>query len=493
MRKRLLLILLSAALFLPACSSASTDGNSDSADITGMQDGIIDGGENIEAAAVTVESVLAGLPDADYEGYIFTVMTANMSHGGEFEWRQAPEETETGEPINDALFRRARLIEEKYNINFEYIIENDVGAMANTAQRTVRSGDNAFDIVIGEMINVTRALAQAGHVYDFVDFPNVDLSQPWWVQNAMRDLMINNRFFFPTGDITPRYVLGPYFLMFNKTLFADRGLEIPYNKVLGGTWTLDELYDLTKDQTRDLNGDGVIIIEDDFFGMFNAGFTAYAMMVSSGENIIGTENGNPFVSVGNERSMNIIARITDILTAGDIYYSTDYEVFDEYRVFSSGRALFIGQTAAILHMYRDMDHEYGVIPLPKFDLAQENYYSYSQPWDSAALSVPITNENTERTGMIVEAMAAVGKYTSTPAQYNITLQTKFSRDEYTPVMLDIICETATFDLGHIYNFGGVFDALNNSLHSNTPFVSQLESILPRMEAEIERTINSFAE
>jgi hypothetical protein len=95
--------------------------------------------------------------------------------------------------------------------------------------------------------------------------------------------------------------------------------------------------------------------------------------------------------------------------------------------------------------------------------------------------------------MIIEAFAALGRYTSTPAQYEVTLQTKFTRDEYSAKMLDIICETATFDLGHIYNFGGVFDRLNNSFHRNLPFTSELERILPRMQAEIDRTIAIFNE
>jgi len=488
MKKKILLILLPVLLLCCfSLSCADNAGNNVKSDAEPGSDDALSA-DIAESGEITVESIIENLPDANYNGYIFTVLTSNLNDGGEFEWRQAPEETETGEPINDALFRRDRLIEEKYNINMRYVIEDRVGNMASMAQRTVRSGDNAYDMIIGEMIGVTRTLAQSGAVLDFSDFPNVDLSKPWWNQNAIRDLTIDNKFFFPTGDVTPRYVLGPYFLMFNKNLFANHGLDFPYEKVLDGTWTFDEFQKLIKGKTIDTNGDGTY----DFFGMFNAGFTAYAFMKSFGESIISTKDGNPFISVGNERSMNIIAKITELLTYNDMYFDLNYDVFDEYRMFTNSQALFVGQTAAILVMYRDMEDDFGIIPLPKFDLNQDSYYSYAQPWDSVGLSVPNTNEDTERTGMIIEAIAAVGRYTSTPAQYEVTLQTKFTRDEYSPKMLDIICETATFDLGHIYNFGNCFDTLNNSFHRNTPFTSELERIMPRMQAELDRTIQTYS-
>ncbi|MCL2816724.1 MAG: extracellular solute-binding protein, partial [Oscillospiraceae bacterium] len=374
--KKIFLLILVLAVFIVSCGDNAGDDNIKSG-AGQTPENLQNGGEtgandnDGETVEITAQSVLADLPDANYGGYTFTVLTSNLNDGAEFEWRQAPEETETGEPINDALFRRDRLIEEKYNINIKYIIQDRVGEMASMAQRTIRSGDNLFDMVVGEMIGVTRTLAQSGAVHDFLDFPNVDLSKPWWNQNAIRDLMIDNKFFFPTGDVTPRYVLGPYFLMFNKDLFADHGLDLPYEKVLDGTWTFDEFQKLIKDKTRDTNGDGTY----DFFGMFNAGFSAYAFMKSFGESIIGIKDGNPFISVGNERSMHIIQAITDLLTMHDMYYDLNYAVFDEYHTFTNSRALFVGQTAAILVMYRDMDDDFGIIPLPKFDLNQESYYS----------------------------------------------------------------------------------------------------------------------
>jgi len=498
MMKKILLISL-MAIFLFSCSANPDSNSKNNADpTTESQADIADDNENAsenienEETEITALDIIADLPDADYGGYTFTILTSNGAQGGEFEMRQAPEETENGEPINDALFRRGRLIEDKYNINLNYIIENDIANMLSMSQKTIKSGDNAYDMIIGELLGVTRALAQSGGVHDFADFPNIDLSKPWWNKNAIRDLTIDGKFFFPIGDITPRYILSPYFLMFNKTLFADYGLDFPYDKVLDGTWTIDEFYNLVKGQTRDLNSDGRLDGED-FYGMFNAGFSAYAMMKSCGESIISTKDGNPYISIGNERSIDIIEKITGLLVTNDIYYDTKYKPFDEYYIFSNGQALFVGQTAAILAMYRDMEYDYGILPLPKYDLNQESYYSYAQPWDSVGLSVPKTNEDTERSGMIIEALAAVGKYTSTPAQYEITLKTKFIRDEYSPKMLDIICETATYDLGHIYNFGGCFDVLNNSFHRNQPFTSQLEKIMPKMQAEIDKTIKTFSE
>ncbi|MCL2159738.1 MAG: hypothetical protein FWH48_10055, partial [Oscillospiraceae bacterium] len=53
-------------------------------------------------------SVLADLKEADYDGYEFKIWTQNWPNTTLL-LRQAPEEEETGEPINDALYRRDRL------------------------------------------------------------------------------------------------------------------------------------------------------------------------------------------------------------------------------------------------------------------------------------------------------------------------------------------------------------------------------------------------
>jgi hypothetical protein len=106
--------------------------------------------------------------------------------------------------------------------------------------------------------------------------------------------------------------------------------------------------------------------------------------------------------------------------------------------------------------------------------------------------VPKTNPNLERTGMVIEALGAVGRYTSTPAQYDITLKTKFTRDEYSVQMLDIIYENQRYDFGYIYNWGSIYDKFADCVNNDKAFASVIESITPKVEAAIDKIIDVFS-
>ena len=477
---------------LSACSQNSNDSiNSENPDNSNKSDNADNGNnDNEPEKKADAASILAALPDADYNEYEFKFWTSNRPNAT-LEIRQAPEEEETGEPINDALYKRDRLIENKYNIKIAYTLLNDVTDMTGKAKKSVMSGDNTFDIVIGDFQNVTRELAQTGAIYDFNVVPNVDLSKPWWSKYAIRDLTIDGKFYFPTGDITPRFTLSPYLMMFNKQLFMDYGLDYPYQKVLDGKWTLDALSEIIKGKGRDLNGDGKFDMND-FYGIITEGMTAVCFYRGFGQNIISIENGNPAITLGTEKSYNVISRLSELFSGNDWYVDPQYRSYEEGPPFREGRTLILTQTTGNLSLFRDMEYDFGILPMPKLDEKQDSYYSYCNPWGAVAVAIPKTNEDISRTGMLIEAFAAVGKYTSTPAQYDVTLKTKFTRDEYSEKMLDIICENASYDFGPIYNWGGCYDIILKSVFKGDAIVSAYEKIQDKMQRELQKTIDIFA-
>lgn len=487
----LIIFMLFMLISLFACSSKN-DKNKDGGYI------IVDGADSDntdeieidESLMTNVMEILAALPDADYNGYQFKIWTSNRPNET-LELRQAPEDEETGEPVNDALYKRDRLIEEKYDIKIKYTILDDLPDMHQKAEKSVKAGDNAFDYIISDFRNVTRSLAQTGAIYDFNEIPHVDLSKPWWSKYATRDMTIDGKFYFPTGDITPRFVLSPHLLMFNKQLFMDYGLEYPYDKVLNGTWTIDALNELIKGKCRDLNGDGWFDMSNDFYGMVVEDITSFSFYKGFGENMIGIEDGNPYIALGTEKSYAAIDRLRELFSTNDTYVDPLYIAYNEVPPFIEGRALFLGQTAANLYLFRNMEYDYGIVPMPKLNTNQESYYSYCNPWGAVAVAVPKTNDDIDRTGMLIEAFAAMGKYTSTPAQYEVTLKTKFARDEYSEKMLDIICENACYDFGPIYDWGGNYTQLLDCIFQNKPFTSTLEKTLGKMQSGLDKTIEIF--
>ena len=138
---------------------------------------------------------------------------------------------------------------------------------------------------------------------------------------------------------------------------------------------------------------------------------------------------------------------------------------------------------------RAMETDFGLLPFPKFDERQENYYSLVDKWDPMMVGIPITAD-AEFSGFIANALAYESGDTLMPAFYDLCLTSKVLRDDESEGMLDIIFNSRIYDIGRIYNIGdlgGVLTALTSS--RQTDFVSRFE----RIEAAAQRALENFIE
>jgi hypothetical protein len=359
------------------------------------------------------------------------------------------------------------------------------------ARNAIRAGDDAFDMGMDMMMVFVKGLAQDGAAVDFNQMPNIDLDKEWWSKYARRDLTINGRFYFPTGDITARYAGSQYIMVFNKKLFANEGMEYPYKLVLSGDWTLDAFLGMTKEKTRDLDGDGVIG-KDDFFGAVFEPMVSFSFLHASGEGLTKIVGGNPVINAATEKTINIMEKIASFM--GDTTYMwlpSNWVTYDEVPLFVQDRALFSAFTGTNLSMYKDMESDFGIIPMPKWDKTQPEYYSFCQAWGSSAVVVPQTNPDIERTGAIIESLAAASRYTVTPAAYDVTLKTKYTRDDDSEAMLDIIVSGSVYDFAYIYDWGGLYSQYESTLRKGESYITRFEAIEQRAQAAMEKTIESY--
>ncbi|MHC1694800.1 MAG: hypothetical protein AB9835_05950 [Eubacteriales bacterium] len=108
------------------------------------------------------EKLQPDLPDADYEGYDFRFLHWEIAGWGDnFKSRDLYAESETGESINDAVYKRNRYIEDKYNIKIS-LITQDIGVLGNTVKTSVLSNDNAFDVVYARGFGGLHGTAHGG-------------------------------------------------------------------------------------------------------------------------------------------------------------------------------------------------------------------------------------------------------------------------------------------------------------------------------------------
>ena len=160
---------------------------------------------------------------------------------------------------------------------------------------------------------------------------------------------------------------------------------------------------------------------------------------------------------------------------------------------SEGRALFQFTHLDRVTLLRGYDFNFGILPNTKLHESQAEYHNAVNGWCSTSISIPITAEP-ERTGIILEALTAESYYTLRTAYYEVSLKTKFLRDDESEEMLDIIFASRVYDLGNFYNWGDIFGTLNNmAAAKQTDFISRYERVMPRIERDIEKAIEMFLE
>lgn len=117
--------------------------------------------------------------------------------------------------------------------------------------------------------------------------------------------------------------------------------------------------------------------------------------------------------------------------------------------FRNGRALFYDPNINAIKDLRDMDDDFGIIPWPKYDESIDAYYSNVDAGCNLFI-VPVTCSDAERASVILEACAYEGWKSVLPIYYDVVLTTKFTRDQDSEKMIDIIRAGRVFDIGYYF-------------------------------------------
>ena len=447
--------------------------------------------------------ILPDLPDVNYEGYTFTFLSHREDNAG-WDWLESdPRElvaaVETGEPINDAVYKRNSLIQEQYGVEFEMVTNTDEKSVLN---KTVKAGDDVYDAVIIYNNNVPGTVT-ADLLTETSKLTYIDRSKPWW-DDGVNSMSVANKQYLLAGDLLILDNEATNAIIFNKDLMANYGMELPYNLAKEGKWTMDKMIELTKGIEADVNGDGTLTWGDDRFSFMVFNDTLQALLVAGGGVFADKkEDDIPYMSFAEPKSLNILEKAMDLM-----YKDTNLGVFNVqsisntdntwnriyYDTFMEDRVLFMWIRMRVVEVFRGMESNFGILPMPKFEESQPEYRSLVNPYTGVLMGVPKTAGDLERTSVILEALSAESTYTLQPAYYDIVLSRKFTRDEESADMLDIIFSTQVYDIGGVYSFGSVFsDFTTLAGKEDRNIASYYEKKIGSMEKAIDKVVEKFNE
>jgi len=448
--KILLLLTVLSIFILPSCSG-KTNANTGN---TTAKDNITDAAET--AAEEPTTEIKDSLPDnIDYGGSDFMIYIRDR----ELNNKDFYIESETGDQLNDAVYSRNKKVEERFNVNFKFTLYPYDDWSMTAITKTVKSGDDAFDMAAVHGATMFT-LANNDLLLDWHEnMPYVDLTAPWWPDGIISNISSFGKLYGATGDVSYTYLDYAACLLFNKDLFKNLNIDYPYADVVNGKWTLDKFISLVKQGKADLNGDGAITTNADRYGLdiMNAWALPNDIFYCGGDRVvsIGTD-GIPELTMYNDRTVNIYDKFFDMMGSGAANIN---ELDVTNNPFMDGRSLFYNGSMGDIIKYRALDFDIGILPLPKYD---ENTAKYFIPvnQNTTMIVAPVTLKNTERTSVIVEALAAEGYRSVIPAYYEVSLKTKQARDDESAAILDYIRDGITCDYGSL-DLTLVGNGLNN--------------------------------
>ena len=491
---------LSALLFI-SCGSAG-NGKADSAPATEDPNTTADGdpGESDEVKKAKVDP--PDLPAADYGGVDFVIMDRYDPTVG-WSWSNRDviptDEIVTGEEINDALFLRNSIVEDKYNITITHV-SFELGQIQAKLKAAVQSGSGDYDLVMPN-IEIGLSGAQMGLVEDLAQCDPIDLSKPWWNQRFIGDVNYQGKVFYAIGDVGIMANDATWILMFNKTLHKQYGLESIYQIVKDGKWTMDKMIEMCVNVSKDLNNDGTWDKED-MYGMATSDNTSLGMLY--GANLKFSEkdaDGIPQLSLNTEKTANVLEKIIEVM------YQANHNTFNfsdwpsipnthlvAQEIFETNRALFYGEVMQCVIRLRAMETDFGVIAFPKYDAAQENYTHLILSNPASCVTIPVNAGDPEKSAAVLEDLSYQSLVYLTPAYYEQALRGKYMRDDESQEILDIILANRVCDIGYTGNVGNlVSEIATMAKKGQANFASMYEKRENSAQKGLDKIINALDE
>ena len=455
MKTKLFTLLLAALMLSTACGqapagetepvSAETAGTADTAEEeTALQD---------------------HLPDVDLEGYNYRMMV----HGTDVHKADTYIEELNGNLISDAVFNKITTVEDRFNVDVTLNEDNSADASSiETSKQSILAGDDAFDMIQGHDLNMVSGMLQ-NLFYNVYEVPYLDMTKPWWPAATTESMTVGGQMYLMFNNISYRNLADVRILFFNKELFTNNGIEFPYQQVYEGTWTMDAMLEITENGYVDLNGNGERDLEDQYGFVHGNTFYGY-MEPFKVKPYKKDKNGDLYYEFDLERISALVEKSYALMFgAGGYFNGTETYVVTREKTFAQGTSQFYyDKFEAAVQNYSNTDILYGVVPMPKLDETQDNYYGGGT---DRPIAIPVTAlPNLETVGLVTEALNVEGYKQVFPAYFETAMKSRYADQTDDAAMIDIVHKNLT--ISFTYLFGDYKSAYNcmfeNLFRDSTP-------------------------
>jgi hypothetical protein len=452
----------------------------------------------------------------NYSGKKFTVLThEDRTSNQAFNIVDLVVNEELGdEAINKAVEERNTKIRKYFGVVIERKKDASYLGAHTVASNVCNQNDTSYS-AFRLRVNQALSIALTGKLVDLNQQNYIDLEESYWDQAIINSMLLYGGAYFGLGDICTVDDDASWCVLFNKKVYEDkpgRQASELYDLVKQGGWTLDVLGGYAKDyEKHDENANiwATNYSGEGRYGLMTQFSVVPALMVSSGKTLTVLNPGDHYgidVRTQGELDSTVeklwafmgqdvsnkdwLLRTNDVDDSGE--YTNGRDTFaDIYRpLFMKDRALFFICHVGTISLMRDMESEFGILPMPKLESTQANYGNTIMYDCADCYVIPDVFKKAKDVEFSAYMLEALAFYSSneydqmngtesslTFAYYNTVLQRKATRDEESMEMLDILFDNRTFDIAMALNlsdFNGVISEVMKNDTTNV-FASEYAS------------------
>lgn len=348
--------------------------------------------------------------------------------------------------VSEARYIRQKMVEDKLNTSI-LTISGTTDKIFEDLRVSEKAGTYYADIISVPLGQLGRFIA-SGLLLRVNSLPFLDLRAEWFDADAMKQATAGqNSAYTVLGDANIE-VGKLYSVLWNKDLSATVSAGNLYKLTYNGVWTWDYMLTCARAMANVDNGVYGLTSSttaDSFMSAFYA---------ASGEKLLlPSSDGALAASFGTDRAQAVVDKLSKFFAAdaGLLGSTTEIPGMLGTTTFYEGNAAFMVTPLETLEWFKNMKKNWGVLPLPKYDEAQDNYYAYIDR-NALSVSTPAGNKNIEAAGVFISAFYAATGNLVTDAFYTHLIKYVI-RDSESLNMIDIIRKEPTIGFADIFASG----------------------------------------
>ncbi|MBQ8510364.1 MAG: extracellular solute-binding protein [Clostridia bacterium] len=396
-------------------------------------------------------------PDVNLDGQTIKILTADEYWGKNVD---IAVEEQSGEPLSDAIYNRNTAVEEALNCKIEdtnYEISGHLPNMITPIQKEIAAGDSTHDVMYIPANNIL-AFTEEGYFTDLAGYDELQLDQPWWNSTFNDVLTFGGATWGAAGDAMLMPYDGMWMIFFNENIIEDNNMELPYDLVREGKWTLDELYKYAT-SLANLNSDESFAWKDggsSVYGLASHWAAPDYLLFSAGNDYTTKDGDKLTFTADTERFYNTVEKMTKLFGEAGTHFAASTDDFSAddggyVYVFMNNRAAFLTAELKTANNIRDMESAFGVVPFPKYDEKQENYRTAVSS-GTLVMTIPATSKTPETAALVMDALAYESSQLVVPTYFDVIVEQKGLRNEDSIEMLEIVKQTCGVDMGTVGGF-----------------------------------------